>query len=468
MTPWQQFYNRVKDPSWPSCEREEYFVNLPEHIQKECIEVHGYTVGEYKHQPAMIQKKFPIESKTSCQLKWNWSTVYLTTEHTASCHRTNHHKFDTDSFDFHNTPSKIDDREKMLQGMWPKKGCDYCKKIEDSGGQSDRITNLNMAGIHSPPEIDDDNKTAVNVTPRILEVYFDNTCNLKCVYCGSHFSSLWDKENTKFGEFEQNGVEIPGPFLKSSKIDENTKKIFEWLKVNGQSLTNFNILGGEPLYQTQFDQCLEFFWHYPAPLLDLQIFTNLNVPLKKVESTIEKTRQLREAGKIKKFTITASLDCWGESQEYARYPLDLVIWERNFERLLEEAWIKLVIGSTITPLTIKTLPDLIKKINKWNHIRPVYQYFNSVDRPEYMNIDMFGDLFQNDFNKAVKEYSMCPTRTENAKKYLQGIATQSKHTGINKKLILKLKTFLDELDRRRKTDWRETFPWLIGPIEKNT
>jgi MoaA/NifB/PqqE/SkfB family radical SAM enzyme len=29
----------------------------------------------------------------------------------------------------------------------------------------------------------------VHVTPRILEVYFDNTCNLKCLYCGPHFSS---------------------------------------------------------------------------------------------------------------------------------------------------------------------------------------------------------------------------------------------------------------------------------------
>ena len=57
----------------------------------------------------------------------------------------------------------------MLQGLWPEQGCEYCRNIEQAGGQSDRITNLNFPGIHAPPELDQD-LNAVNVTPRILEV----------------------------------------------------------------------------------------------------------------------------------------------------------------------------------------------------------------------------------------------------------------------------------------------------------
>ena len=41
-TQWINFYEQVKGPSWPDCYTEEDFVNLPEHIQRECIDVHGY------------------------------------------------------------------------------------------------------------------------------------------------------------------------------------------------------------------------------------------------------------------------------------------------------------------------------------------------------------------------------------------------------------------------------------------
>ena len=41
---WKMAYVDVKDPSWPDCENYKDFLNLPEHIKKECIETHkiGY------------------------------------------------------------------------------------------------------------------------------------------------------------------------------------------------------------------------------------------------------------------------------------------------------------------------------------------------------------------------------------------------------------------------------------------
>ena len=39
---WRHWYQRVRDPSWPDCDREEDFENLPTRIQQECIEVFGY------------------------------------------------------------------------------------------------------------------------------------------------------------------------------------------------------------------------------------------------------------------------------------------------------------------------------------------------------------------------------------------------------------------------------------------
>ena len=456
MSTWQEFYYEIKDSSWPACDSESDFMSLPKEIRDECIEVFGYAPGQFKNKSKLINKPFPIRSDTACQLKWNWSTVFLSTGETASCHRTNHHKFNTDKFDFHNTPSKIADRQNMLEGNWPEKGCDYCINIEKAGGQSDRITSLDFPGIHAPVELDN-NPIATQVTPRILEIYFDNTCNLKCVYCGPHFSSLWDAENIKFGD---------KAFKKDPKLQSNKQKLFDWLKINGHNLTNFNILGGEPLYQRELEECLDLFEAHPAPELKLQIFTNLNAKLKYVQKVTERVKHLIDKGCLREFEVTASLDCWGPQQEYVRFPLNLKTWETNFEYLLGCEWINLIISSTITPLSVKTLPDLLTKIQDWNKVRTVYHYQNSVNGPGYMFIDIFGDIFSEDFDRILDLKPENTPEEISSKNYMAGIAKQSKSNEPNIVEIKKLFNFLNTMDFRRKTNWRDLFPWLVTEFRK--
>jgi len=456
MSNWQEFYNSIKADHWPNCDRESDFDHLPAEIRSECQNQFGYVPGSFRKQSKLKNKIFPIQTGTACQLKWTWSTIYLTTDTTASCHRTNHHKFDTEQFDFHNTPSKLQDRKRMLEGKWPIAGCNYCRDIEIANGQSDRITNLNFPGIHAPPELEY-NLTATQVTPRMLEVYFDNTCNLKCLYCGPHFSSLWDAENIKFGESK---------FNKSLNIEKNKNKIFEWIKANGHHLTVFNVLGGEPLYQQEFIDCLDLFDQHPAPELKLQIFTNLNIKLSRLKTIINRIQQLVNNNRIREFEITASLDCWGPEQEYVRFPLDLLLWEENFNYLLTKDWINLIINSTITPLTVKTLPQLLEKINDWNKIKTVYHYQNSVNAPSNQMIDIFGNIFTEDFNKAIElKLERTPEETS-SKEYLKGIAKQSAVKAPNVQSITSLFTLLNKLDQRRNTDWTRTFPWLVEEFAK--
>jgi len=457
MSTWQEFYEQIRDTSWPDCHAESDFDQLPAHIKSECIDNFGYVPGSFRKTSKLKNKVFPINTSTACQLKWNWSTIFLTTEETASCHRTDHHKFDTDKFDFHNTPSKLDDRERMLQGQWPQQGCNYCQDIEQAGGQSDRITNLDFPGIHAPPELDHDPQ-AVQVTPRILEVYFDNTCNLKCLYCGPHFSSLWDAENVRFGL---------KPFAKSSNIEQNKQKIFDWLRQHGHNLTVFNVLGGEPLYQRELEQCLDIFDQHPAPELKLQIFTNLNCRLSHLQKIVQRVQQLIDQDKLREFEITASLDCWGAPQEYVRYPLDLENWEKNFEYLLGQDWINLIVSSTVTPLTVKTLPNLLEKIQIWNQTRRVWHYQNSVNSPSYMFIDIFGDIFVEDFKKALSFKPDSTLEERASRQYLEGIATQSASRVPNIPEITRLFNFLNQMDQRRNTNWKQTFPWLVDEFAKH-
>lgn len=376
--------------------------------------------------------------------------MYLTTGKTASCHRTNHHKFDYNSFDFHNTPNKIQDRQDMLEGLWPKRGCEYCRDIEQAGGASDRITNLDFWQFDPPTELVN-NPYATNVTPRILEVYFNNTCNLKCTYCGPYFSSLWNDELRRFGD------EV---FVIDKNFESNKYKCFEWLRNNVSELHQFNFLGGEPLYQQEFDELLDLLDNHPAPNLTLAFSSNLAVSKNKLVEKIDRIEKLIEQGKIKRLLLTASLDCWGSEQEYARFPIRLDVWENNFNYVLEKPWITLTIGSTVTPLTIKSLHVLMDKINTWNSTRPVYWYGNSVNGPDHMRIDQFGPIFNEDFQKAIDLMPEDLPERRSVKEYLRGIQNQTNMSKPNLTNIKNLCIFLNKIDQRRNTNWRSVYPWL--------
>ena len=232
-----------------------------------------------------MNRVFPINTATSCQYKWAWSTIYLSHGATNSCHRVSGGYLDTVDFkDFHNTPAKIRDRELMLKGEWPNNDCNYCKRIEDAGGISERtgyIKNLKQ----SPPELEID-PTATRVTPTILEIYFTNVCNQSCVYCSPMFSSVIEHEVKKFGPISDRYF-LDGTWSTHPLYDKWKKEFWEWMHDNSTVLLDFQVLGGEPMFQAEFTECLEFFETHNNPKLNWKMFSNLkhdNKQFKKKEA----------------------------------------------------------------------------------------------------------------------------------------------------------------------------------------
>ena len=83
-----------------------------------------------------------------------------------------------------------------------------------------------------------------------------------------------------------------------------------------------------------------------------------------------------------------------------------------------------------------------------------------------MFMDIFGDIFQEDFERAIALKPSNSPEELASKQYLEGIAQQSAHRGPNVQEITKLFHFLTEMDRRRSTSWPETFPWLVNEFSK--
>lgn len=421
----------------------------------------------------MEYKTFPIKSDSACLLKWAWSTIYFNSGTSASCHRTQKYAINPDNFSsFHNLPDKQSARQLMLQGQWPQAGCEYCKKIEDAGGTSDRQYNLQQqqGTWLTPPELLNDSSATV-ITPTILEVYFKNTCNMKCVYCGPHFSSLWEEENRKFVSSFQTNT----PFdIKASQFNPNYDQmvadLWRYLADSNRykTIKRYHILGGEPFLMSELDDSIEFWRTHPNPDLMFSIVTNLNIPTARFKKYIHQFEKLVLSNKIWKLQLTASLDCWGAEQEYVRNGLDLELWERNFELLLNKPWVTLSINSAISALTIKSMPALLEKINKWNqgqvatadwHQRewsaePILYSFNTTG--QYDDPYQFGPgVFDDDFKTIIELMPDTPARA-----VMQGISTQLSKSKRNNRKIEHLKKYLDELDQRRNTNWRAHFAWL--------
>jgi hypothetical protein len=281
---------------------------------------------------------------------------------------------------------------------------------------------------------------------------------------------MWAEENFKHNgqytnqewSYSKNGV----IFKNANNFNDNKQKVYDWLKTKGHNLSQFNFLGGEPLFQKEFIECLDIFDQYPSPKLTLQIFTNLNVKKDRLVEIISKVEKLIAKRKIGGFQVTASLDNWGPEAEYVRFPLDLKQWEDNFLFMLSKKYINLVINSTLTPLTIKTYPALLEKVKEWSKIRKVYLYQNSVNWPDNQKIDIFGNIFEEDFQKALALKPVTTQEEQLSRDYLDGIRQQSNSKEPNVKEITSLFHFLNNIDLRRNINWRKTFPWLVTEFEK--
>lgn len=452
----QEDYDALAGPDWPSYQQ---LVNGEQAKKPQVQDEINDFIKMFKSDGI----KFPIKTKTACQSKWTWSTIWLNSLSSSSCHRVKASPVDLNNFDnFHNLPKKLDDRRLMLNGEWPSGGCETCRVVEEAGGWSDRQHNLNIRGL-TPPELLTD-PTAVSVSPKIVEIFAQNVCNLACVYCNGKLSSKIEQEGIKFGEFNKNNVRIPVITTPTSAAKEYFDKFIDWLDRNVQTLVRLHLLGGETFIQHELiNSVLDIIERRPNPQLELCVFSNLNVPDKYWNLYITRIRDLQRAGNIRVFDLTASIDCWGAEQVYVRSGLNLKKFEERFAWASEQGnWLRLNANQTITSMTIRTMPDLFNMINKYNKHRHIGHYFQFLTGLEYQHPDAFGyNFWADDFDRILNAMPTDTNEQREAIPRMIGMQRQLQQVSQHDyQRIGQLHTYLDELDRRRSTDWRSVFPYL--------
>ena len=251
-------------------------------------------------------------------------------------------------------------RKTMLEGKVPA-SCTKCFKEEQEGIASKRIWETGtwhlQEGIDIPELIAQTAEDgSVPYKLQYLDLRLGHTCNLKCIMCSPHDSSMWVPEHKKVFPI------FASPLIKkqmtwdqkefNNSWHENPKF---WEEVYDQipNIKQLYFAGGEPLLIKEHKSfLLEIITRGYANKITLRYNTN---------GTLISQEMIDIWSKFRKVKVGFSLDGMGERGHYIRYPLDWSTVEKNLQ-LLDNAPdnIQTNIAFAVQILNIKHVPDFIK------------------------------------------------------------------------------------------------------------
>jgi pyruvate-formate lyase-activating enzyme len=333
-----------------------------------------------------IHKILKTKSEFFCPAKWTELYLYLNHGNSNSCHHPIPHEIPEDLLDdpfvLHNTPHKLKMQQLMLDGHRPDE-CHMCWHIEDADPQaiSDRILKSEQWQQHIG-----DLKIDPHYVPRMIEVVFDNYCNLTCSYCDSGQSSSWAAKihnNPLLLETDQrqlySKIHIEPGTTKPAYLDAWLKW---WPEIQDQ-VEIIRVSGGEPLISKNFWKFVDSMG--TANQLNMAINSNFSVDSKHVK------RLADQADNFASIDIGASIDATGAIAEYARQGLDYNRFIANVEYWCSEtpANCGIYLQSTVNILNVWGLTD---KFDLGIQLRQQYPgrvkdlYCTVVRSPEFQSI----------------------------------------------------------------------------------
>lgn len=309
-----------------------------------------------------FMKTFPklekeLDGNAMCAMKWIHQFVNLEEGIVKMCHNVPHRTITEEEIKlygkdiFINHPYEKERRLEKLNNIKHSE-CNSCWKNESKGVRSCRLPQP-FYNMHR------ERFGGSGPMPTQLEVVFSTSCDLKCIYCSSSFSSQWDLENKKF---DINYTPRP-------KAPQGLEKVFwQWLEEDAvEHLLQYYIMGGEPLLQPKVYDFLEKL----LVLLEkrpnrfnvkpsLIIITNGHTPKLYLDKWLDIIPKLQQYMSIQ---MDYSIEGYKERAEYIRSNLN---WERfvsNFENVASKfPNIRYRFSITHSAMSITSICDLLKTI----------------------------------------------------------------------------------------------------------
>ena len=214
----------------------------------------------------------------------------------------------------------------------------------------------------------------------MVALYFDNTCDMKCVYCSPGLSSQWESE---INNIKKNKIKTKYTSNDRFEVNHNKdiyalriQRIHEFLEALGenagknQEYINLTILGGEPLLSPEirdsnFLKYIDSFYKYADKDFSLifTIHTNGNTPKKVLDRFLRDVKSAKEKYKNFHLKIIVSIDTVGKSSEYIRSGSNWELIKSNIDTYCSTPLVDQIgFSPTLTIFSITTLNDII---NYW-------------------------------------------------------------------------------------------------------
>ena len=438
-------------------------------------------------------------SPSYCVAKWKQVTMHLQNGHTHSCHHPRTHLVPIEELKnnykaLHNTSYKKQQRKLMLEGVRPSE-CDYCWRAEDAGNISDRTyKSADHSWAYGHLKELPKQEWNADIDPSYVEISFSSVCNFKCSYCSPNISSQWMEEIERYGAyptsnkfnnlqwFQQND-QIPIP---NNQDNPYVDAFWEWWPTMYKELKQFRITGGEPLLSKNTFKVLDYIIENPANVyLTFSVNTNMNVPDELYNKFIEKLKIIQDQGKIGHLQIFTSAEAHGAQAEYIRNGMNYEQWLKNLHRMINEVpRVAITIMSTYNILSIPSykqflqdmldirlqyrdiayknnrnpvaidMPYLRHPPHQASFIVPEYllhfveeqiQFMEAHPEPSTPGQEYTG-FYENEIYKLRRIYNIIKAEIDSG----------NDNTTNRKDFVL----FVDEHDRRRGTNFLETYPQL--------
>ena len=249
-------------------------------------------------------------------------------------------------------------------------------------------------------------------------------------------------------------------------------------------LHTFRITGGEPLLAKDTFKVLDYIIEQEEPNteLALSINSNLGIPDALIDKFIEKAKVLCEQDKVKELIVFTSVEAKGKQAEYTRFGLKYEKFWKNVDKILTELpKVTVNVMATFNALSVFTYSDLVDKVfemKKKHHngqrysISAVQLDTSYLRWPNHMSVRILDEEHKELILQAAKKalyygqrefshntYGFTNVEIQKIKRiydYAKGHSvTYDKQKNIDDFII-----FVDELDKRRGTNFIETFPEL--------
>jgi sulfatase maturation enzyme AslB (radical SAM superfamily) len=387
-------------------------------------------------------------------------------------------------------------RKQMLNGEKPA-SCLKCYAEEDAGHMSKRFWETEYwARRVDLKEIIEETSVEGEIPPKIryLDLRLGSKCNLKCIMCSPHDSSLWVPDWIKLHpSIENESLKETMQWGSKGQIDgasynwhKKNDKFWEQLYEQIPNMKQLYFAGGEATIIEE---------HYTLLEEVVKAGYAKNIELRYNSNGVEMPQRLFDLwDEFKNVRFHYSVDSIGEMNDYIRFPSK---WDHTVKmfHLLDNTGpnVEVTVACAVQALNIYYLPDFVKwkleqkfkKINLWPLGAGMINY-HFVYHPPHLNVKVLPNWFKEmthaKFDKFIEwleaNWELC-TVGERGKdvtydtwreaaygvKRLRGMLSFSESGDWSRERMPEFIEYINKMDGIRDTNFRDVFPEMAPLLD---